>query len=325
MLFFNLVSLRRKSNMLKTVPVVPIAPRTFMVTTMISVVYLLLSVWLVGFKVDQLVLIAIFNGLYYASGITRKFITGFSIFMVYWIIFDYMKAFPNYTFRDVHIGELYNTEKHLFGITTATGKVTPNEFFLQHHTMAGDLLSGLFYLCWVPVPLLFASYLFFRNRPLFLRFALAFFVVNMIGFVIYYIYPAAPPWYIQEHQFNFIAATPGNTAGLKRFDELVGAPVFQSLYAKGSNVFAAMPSLHSSYPVIVLFYGIKGRYRYISIIFAVIMAGIWCSAVYTSHHYVLDVLAGICCAITGITLVERGVSRPGWFSRFVDSYLSKII
>lgn len=311
--------------MLKTVPAVPIAPRTFMVTTMISVVYLLLSVWLVGFKVDQLVLIAIFNGLYYASGITRKFITGFSIFMVYWIIFDYMKAFPNYTFRDVHIGELYNTEKHLFGITTATGKVTPNEFFLQYHTMAGDLLSGLFYLCWVPVPLLFASYLFFRNRPLFLRFALAFFVVNMIGFVIYYIYPAAPPWYIQEHQFNFIAATPGNTAGLKRFDELVGAPVFQSLYAKGSNVFAAMPSLHSSYPVIVLFYGIKGRYRYISIIFAVIMAGIWCSAVYTSHHYVLDVLAGICCAITGITLVERGVSRPGWFSRFVDSYLSKII
>jgi hypothetical protein len=311
--------------MLKSAPAVSLAPRTVMVTTLISVVYLLLSVWLVGFKVDQLVLIAIFNGLYYASGITRKFITGFSIFMVFWIIFDYMKAFPNYTFRNVHIGQLYQAEKHLFGITTTTGVVTPNEYFRQHHSMAGDLLSGFFYLCWVPVPLLFASYLFFRNRSLFLRFALAFFVVNMIGFVVYYIYPAAPPWYVQEHQFNFIANTPGNTAGLKRFDELVGVPVFQSLYAKSSNVFAAMPSLHSSYPVIVLFYGIKGRYRYAPVIFSVIMAGIWCSAVYTSHHYVLDVLAGICCAFTGITLVERGVSRPGWFSRFFDLYLSKII
>ncbi len=60
--------------------------------------YLLLSIWLVGFKTDQLVLIAIFNAMYYSSGITRKFITGFSIFVVYWIIFDYMKAFPNYTF-----------------------------------------------------------------------------------------------------------------------------------------------------------------------------------------------------------------------------------
>jgi hypothetical protein len=307
--------------MLNTAPVVPIAPRTIMITTMISVAYLLLSVWLVGFKVDQLVLTGIFNGLYYASGITRKFITGFSIFIVYWIIFDYMKAFPNYTFREVHISQLYQAEKHLFGITTTTGVVTPNEFFRQHHTTAADLLSGLFYLCWVPVPLLFASYLFFRNRPLFLRFALAFFVVNMIGFVVYYIYPAAPPWYIQEHQFNFIATTPGNTGGLQRFDELVGVPVFQSLYAKGSNVFAAMPSLHSSYPVIVLFYGIKGRYRYAAVIFAVIMAGIWLSAVYTSHHYVLDVLAGITCAAAGIYLVERRVSK----SRFFDSYLYKII
>ncbi|OQP57197.1 PA-phosphatase [Niastella vici] len=311
--------------MLNSAPAVSLASRTVLVTTLISIVYLLLSVWLVGFKTDQLVLIAIFNGLYYASPITRKFITGFSIFIVYWIIFDYMKAFPNYTFRPVHIGELYHAEKLLFGIHTATGVVTPNEYLRQHHFTAGDWLSGLFYLCWVPVPLLFAAYLFFRNRPLFLRFAIAFFVVNMIGFVVYYIYPAAPPWYVQEHQFNFIAGTPGNTAGLKRFDELVGIPVFQSLYAKGSNVFAAMPSLHSAYPVIVLFYSIKGGYRYASVLFAGIAAGIWCSAVYTSHHYVLDVEAGICCALTGIWLVQRGVSGPGWFSRFFDSYLSKII
>src|SRR4051812_4714774 len=191
--------------MLRTAPAVFFAPKTVLITTLVSVAYLLLSILLVGFKQDQLVLIAIFNGLYYSTGITRKFITGFSIFIVFWIIFDYMKAFPNYMFRDVHIGELYLLEKHLFGITTSTGIVTPNEFFRQHHSKAGDLLSGLFYLCWVPVPLLFASYLFFKNRPLFLRFAVAFFVVNMIGFVIYYIYPAAPPWYVQEHQFNFIA------------------------------------------------------------------------------------------------------------------------
>jgi hypothetical protein len=311
--------------MLKSATAVFFAPRTVVVTTLISVLYLLLSVWLVGFKPDQLVLIAIFNGLYYSSGITRKFITGFSIFIVYWIIFDYMKAFPNYTFRGVHIGDLYNTEKGLFGITTTAGIVTPNEFFRQHHSGVGDLLSGLFYLCWVPVPLLFAAYLFFRNRALFLQFALAFFVVNMIGFVVYYICPAAPPWYVQEHGFDFIASTPGNTAGLKRFDELVGGTVFQSLYAKGSNVFAAMPSLHSSYPVIVLFYGIRGSYRYASVVFGLIMAGIWWAAVYTSHHYVLDVLAGICCAAAGISLVEWGISRPGWFSRFFHSYLNKIV
>src|SRR6478735_6128222 len=191
MKFSNRVSPRRKSNMLNSAPAVFFATRTVVITTLISVAYLLLSILLVGFKTDQLVLIAIFNGMYYSSGITRKFITGFSIFMVYWIIFDYMKAFPNYTFRNVHIEGLYNAEKTLFGINTATGKLTPNEFFKLHHFTAGDLLSGIFYLCWVPVPLFFAGYLFFKDRALFLRFALAFFIVNMIGFVIYYICPAA--------------------------------------------------------------------------------------------------------------------------------------
>jgi hypothetical protein len=310
--------------MLRTVPAVFFAQKTVLITTLVSIAYLLLSILLVGYKRDQLVLIGIFNALYYTTATTRKFITGFSIFMVYWIIFDYMKAFPNYLFRDVHIESLYNAEKSLFGITTAAGVLTPNEYFQQHHHWVGDLVSGIFYLCWVPIPLLFAAYLFFTNRPLFLRFALAFFVVNIIGFVVYYIYPAAPPWYVQEHGFDFLASTPGNTAGLRRFDELVGGTVFQSLYAKGSNVFAAMPSLHSSYPVIVLFYGIKARFKWMNIVFAVIMIGIWCSAVYTSHHYVLDVLAGISCAGVGIFLVERGISRPGWFARFYNSFLYKI-
>lgn len=310
--------------MLKTAPAVFFAPKTVLVTTLVSVAYLLLSILLVGFRQEQLVLIAIFNGLYYGSGITRKFITGFSIFMVYWIIFDYMKAFPNYAFGDVHIKGLYDAEKGLFGIGSAEGVFTPNEFFQRHHHWVGDLVSGIFYLCWVPVPLLFAGYLFFRARPLFLRFALAFFVVNMVGFVVYYVYPAAPPWYVQAHGFDFAAATPGNTAGLERFDALVGAPVFHSLYSKGSNVFAAMPSLHSAYPVVVLYYGMKGGYRYLCVVFAVVMAGIWWAAVYTSHHYVLDVLAGICTAVVGIFLVERGTGRPGWFSRFFESYLYKI-
>lgn len=311
--------------MLNTAPAVFFAPRTLLTTTLISVAYLLLSILLLGFRQEQLVLIAIFNGMYYSTGITRKFITGFSIFILYWIIFDYMKAFPNYLFREVHIASLYKAERSLFGIATTAGVLTPNEFFQQHHHWFLDLLSGLFYLCWVPIPLLFAAYLFFRNRPLFLQFAIAFFVVNMIGFILYYIYPAAPPWYVQAHGFTFLSSTPGNTAGLKRFDELAGAPIFQSLYAKGSNVFAAMPSLHAAYPLIVLFYGAKGRLGYVNLVFGLIMTGIWCSAVYTSHHYVLDVLAGIVCAATGILLVEKSVARANWFSRFFNSYLQKII
>lgn len=276
--------------------------KDIIITTMMSLFYLVFSYFLVGYNTNQLVLVGLFNILYYSSSVTRKFILGFSIFIVYWIIFDYMKAFPNYHFNKVHIGELYHLEKHFFGIFSGGIWLTPNEYLRVHSTPAADLICGVFYLMWIPVPLAFATYLFFTRRAQFLRFSLTFVLVNLIGFVIYYVYPAAPPWYIQYHGFAFIAHTHSNPAGLIRFDHLVHLPVFQSIYRQGSNVFAAMPSLHSSYPVIVLYYGLKNRLGMINLAFGVVVLGIWFTAVYASHHYVLDVFAGITCAFIGIFL-----------------------
>lgn len=267
----------------------------------ISALYLILSYVLVGFKTDQLVLIAIFNALYYLTSTTRKFIIGFSIFIVYWIIYDYMKAFPNYNYNPVHIADLYNFEKNVFGIAQGEKILTPNEFWLTHTNSFLDVLTGFFYLMWVPVPLAFAAFLFFNNeRRNFLNFLLTFVWVNLLGFVVYYLYPAAPPWYVQQHGFEFIAGTPGNTAGLIRFDNFFGIELFKSIYSKGSNVFAAMPSLHSAYPLIVVYYATKGKFRKANIFFITVMVGIWFAAVYTSHHYLADVLAGITTATIGI-------------------------
>lgn len=274
----------------------------FLITTGVSLAYLALSYLLIGFKSDQIVLILIFNSFYYASGFSRKFILGFSIFIVYWIIFDYMKAIPNYSFNHVRISELHNLEKSLFSVNDDGIALTPNDYFARHHNYIIDVISGFFYLMWIPVPLVFAAFLFFRNRLQFLYFSLTFVLVNLIGFVIYYLYPAAPPWYFQLHSDVFISGTPGNTAGLGRFDLFFNFPVFGSIYSKSSNVFAAMPSLHSSYPVIVLYYGLRNRLGVFNAFFVVVMLGIWFTAVYTSHHYVLDVIAGICCAVIGIYL-----------------------
>ena len=108
---------------------VQITLRSVTTVSLLSVGYLLLSSLLGGYKSDQLTLVAIFNILFYASPISRKFILGFSIFIFYWIIFDYMKAFPNYNYNIVHIADLYNFEKHLFGINLNGTTVTPNEYF----------------------------------------------------------------------------------------------------------------------------------------------------------------------------------------------------
>jgi len=276
--------------------------RSILTVSFLSIAYFLLSCWVVGYKSDQIVLIVIFNTLYYSSAISRKFVLGFSVFIVYWIIFDYMKAIPNYTFNHVHIADLYNFEKKLFGINFNGSRLTPNEYWRINGTTALDITAGLFYICWIPVPLSFGAYLFFKNRREFLGFALTFFLVNLLGFVVYYLYPAAPPWYVYEHGFVFNAATPGNTGGLAKFDAYFNVTIFKSIYAKGSNVFAAMPSLHSAYPIIVMYYGLRNKLGFINIVLGMVMIGIWLTAIYTSHHYILDVLAGIICAIIGINL-----------------------
>jgi hypothetical protein len=276
--------------------------KDIIVITLMSLFYIALSYFLVGFNSNQIVLVLLFNSLYYASAVTRKFILGFSIFIVYWILFDYMKAFPNYAVSSVHIADLYHMEKHMFGIFSSGRVLTPNEYLRIHHSAPADFIGGIFYLMWIPVPLAFAAYLFFKKKDLFIRFSLTFVFVNMIGFVIYYTYPAAPPWYVQYHGFVFIAHTHSNPAGLIRFDHLTHSTIFQSIYRQGSNVFAAMPSLHSSYPVIVLYYGLKNKMGVMNLVFGIVMLGIWFTAVYASHHYVLDVLAGIASAVIGISI-----------------------
>ena len=294
--------------------------KSIITVTLLSIAYLLLSVWIVGFKSDQVVLLVIFNAMFYASVITRKFIVGFSVFIVYWMIFDYMKAIPNYTISPIHMADLYNHEKSLFGIHFNGQLLTPNEYWKLNANTVLDIIAGLFYICWIPVPLGFGAFLFFKNRRQFLGFAITFFVVNLLGFVVYYSYPAAPPWYIQEHGFVFHPNTPGNTGGLARFDHYFNVNVFKSIYEKGSNVFAAMPSLHSAYPVIVIYYGIKNKLGYANIILATVMVGIWLTAIYTSHHYVLDVLAGITCAIAGIALFNVLFTRVKFLKEFLDRY-----
>lgn len=293
--------------------------RSVTVISLLSVAYFLLSVYLIGFKADQLVLIGIVNTCFYISARTRKFILGFAIFVFYWVIFDYMKAFPNYNYNAVHIGDLYNHEKSIFGIMLNGKLITPNEYFAITGTTFLNIVTGLFYLCWIPVPLSFAAYLFFTRKREFLYFALTFLLVNLLGFVVYYVYPAAPPWYIQEHGFTFHPLTMASTGGLAKFDSFFHINLFKSIYAKGSNVFAAMPSLHSAYPIIVVYYAFKNRLVWVKYVFVAVMLGIWFTAVYASHHYVLDVIAGIICAIIGISLFNF-LSRTKFLSTLLDKY-----
>jgi membrane-associated phospholipid phosphatase len=131
---------------------------------------------------------------------------------------------------------------------------------------------------------------------------------------------------MQQYGTHFIAGTKGNTAGLSRFDSITGLNVFHNLYAKSSNVFAAMPSLHSAYPLIVVYFGLQKKVSPVTtFLFATVMLGIWFAAIYTSHHYVLDVLAGIAAALLGIFVFKKILLKAGWFRYFLQTFLERLV
>lgn len=257
----------------------------------------------------------------------RRLLLTMSPFIVFGALYLLMGLFPSYEYRPVDIRGLYDVERALFGVTLADGSVlTPNEWFCAHTSATADILAGVFYLCWVPLPLLFAFWLFFTGRQVMcFRFASAFLLVNLLGFAVYYIHPAAPPWYVMKHGFNLVVPTPGDVAGLSRFDELVGVPVFGTIYSGNSNVFAALPSLHAAYCPVACFYAMKAHERAWTVLLAVVSAGIWWTAVYTCHHYAVDVLLGIATAIVGLTLYESLLMRWSPWRTAFDKFTNKLI
>lgn len=299
----------------------------------VSLAYLYVFYFMDSLKAENVVIVVAYNLLLTYNGKVRKFMLAFTVFIVFGLLYDLLKLWPNYLFNSVDIAQLYFFEKATFGFITDGIIVTPNEYFAMHNSGFLDFLTGIIYFNWVPVPIAFGIWLYFKNKKLFLNYSLAFLLVNLIGFCIYYLHPAAPPWYVQDHGFEFQRVT-GDPAALGRFDAMIGFPLFESIYSRNSNVFAALPSLHCAKPVVLLFYGFiyikphltspikKLRLAATTFVFLLVlfMLGIWFSAVYSNHHYITDVILGVLCAVTGLTLYNLILVKIGVFKKFVEGY-----
>ena len=259
---------------------------------------------------------------------TRQFAIYFLPWLIFAVVYDSMRFYPNYKVNPIDVRGLYEAEKSLFGIVASstaelqaiadhTQMMIPGEWFKVHHCAVADFMAGIFYLCWIPVPVMFAMYLFFKKQyGWFVRFSWTFLVVNLIGFIGYYVHPAAPPWYAMNYGFEAVLHTPGNVAGLGRFDAMTGTQIFHGLYGKNANVFAAVPSLHAAYMLVTTIYAVMSHKRWYTIsLFAFICLGIWWTAVYSGHHYIIDVSLGILTTLIGVLLMEQVVFKRINFSK----------
>lgn len=240
---------------------------------------------------------------------TRAFLRTFLPLMLTGVVFDSMRYYywPGIEGR-IHVAGPYDLDRMWFGV----GGHTLNEVFAVHHWAIADLASGFAYLTFVAEYLGLAMLLFFRGHlaPA-ATFARCFFVVNVMGFITYFLYPAAPPWYVSQYGFGpaalHIAPSP---AAAHRFDELLGTHFFDDVYGHGIDVFGAIPSLHSSYPLIaavLAFATPQLRWaRWPAVAFSALMCF---SAVYLQHHYVIDVVLGVIYGAVAVVVVKAWERR----------------
>ncbi len=299
--------------------------KNLLINTLLSLLYIGFNISIGDLRQEHILLVIIWWTMYYASDKTRRFAMAYSIFIIFWVLYDAMRAVPNYTVNTAHIKEPYEFEKSWFGINDSGILRTPNEYLAAHTHKILDFLSGFFYINWMPIPLGFGFYLFLKDKRTFLEFGTAFLLVNIIGFIIYYLYPAAPPWYVSQYGFDLKTGVPGSRAGLSRFDALIHYPLFQNIYHKNANVLAAMPSLHATYPLIVFYYSIKAKLpKWIISIFGIFMLGIWFAAVYSNHHYIIDVLAGIFIAVSVLWLYNYLLHKSSFLNRYLNLWVHNI-
>ena len=169
----------------------------------ITLAFLLLTATCIGLRTEHFLMTGLFLVLFFAGKTTRKLAVALLPFVIFGISYDWMRVYPNYQVNPIDVQGLYEAEKSLFGISVNGATLIPCEYFAIHHWPVADFFAGVFYLCWVPVPIAFGLWLYLKgDRRMYLRFAMVFLLVNLIGFAGYYIHPAAPPWYAMNYGFE---------------------------------------------------------------------------------------------------------------------------
>jgi len=253
----------------------------------------------------------------YMGPIGRTFLRFALPFFLTLIVYDSQRFYSDLIRGPIHVSEPYDFDRRFFGISTAQGVLTPNEWWQLHTLPILDLITGFSYLVFFVVFILISAYFLYYlghtgTKKLSAqvlaqkaaRVPWAFFLLNVLGYTTYYWYAAAPPWYVAAYGLGPAnLAVQASSAGCVRFDHFLGTHFFSEMYGRAADVFGAIPSLHVAYPLLAAFYAFQfGSLRIFCFCFYLLMCF---SAVYLNHHYILDILWGSSYALLVGWIVHR--------------------
>ncbi len=270
--------------------------------------FLLWSHFVIGLRGEHFIVSAIFVSCFLLHPKTAWFAYLALPFLAVGIAYDHLRLVIGLR-GEIHVADLYQAELAWFGVTVDGVKQILPEYFRNHPVVFLDFICGLAYLAYLAEVIGLAVWLFIKDQPRLSHFAWGFLALNLLGMITYVLWPAAPPWYVEQYGLGpaDLTAKP-SAAGAARFDELLGIQVFAGFYSRNANVFGAMPSLHCAYPTLAVatVWAYGWRWRGPTLAFLGLVAF---SAVYLRHHYLWDVVFGVLYGVATHFLVRTLLAR----------------
>jgi hypothetical protein len=247
----------------------------------------------------------------------RSFVVGWAPLFLFWIAYDRLRLIQPLLFERVAVAWPYEFERLMFG-WLAGGQTPPHLAHAWLISAAGSFPADVVrvaaeavYVSHIFVyPLLFLLWwvrgFSLDSQPHREQFAInvkAFTALNVAGLLCYVLIPAAPPWWVTLN--GFAQPTPDLVASADLAAAMSGT-LIQKTIATAPQWFAAIPSLHGGYPVLLLLMNRRSVRPAVWAGMAAYGAAIWASTVVLNQHYVIDLLAGAAIAVA-VWLGVRGL------------------
>lgn len=252
------------------------------------------SVW----TPDTLLIIVLVIGVVF--GRARDFLVRFVPFLGLLIAYDSFRSIADDLNNNVHFVEMIHFDRWL-----AFGQLPT--VLLQNAWWHGHLQWYDFYLYFIYsihflAPVVFALILWKFRPKFYWPFVWSFVLISFAGFITYVLFPAAPPWMAKE--LGYIAEP------LHRISSdiwwAMGFTNFSEIYTNLSpNQVAAVPSLHSAYPLLGVMFMIAAfgwKKVWWLVIYPISM---WIGVVYLGEHYIVDILVAVLYVALGYIAVTK--------------------
>jgi len=242
----------------------------------------------------------------------RRFLWDWAPLFAFWLVYDRLRLIQPLLYARVAVEHPLLIERRAFGwLAGGEAPAHAANSWLAAHTgvlvRIGELAAQIVYfshlfvvpLCMLVLWMLGASRE--RSREAFLQHIRAFTLLNFSAIVVYLLLPVAPPWWIT---LNGAAQPTAELVAEVQISAAMNGRLIQGMIKNASQWFAAVPSLHGAYPVLLLLLGLKNRSRWCLFAIAAYACAMWAATVVLNQHYIIDLLAGTILAVAAWWVVK---------------------